>query len=183
MFPSNFVTADLSEPESGVKSQKTVQFNEEVKVKLLEAAETVVIDEQKIDHLLFLLHEADPTSDTPDSEELLTLEEQCSAMNPLIDQELETVDRRITQLNTVSQQLSEAMDLYRNLMQSPYDPQTTGQSAPVSYPQSSFPVQQAPVHYGQPAAPHDYHQQQQQHQQHQQPPPPPPMMNGDPNSR
>lgn len=62
LFPSNFVTADLSaEPETTrfePKTKKSVQFSDddgnEVKQ---EAAE---IDEGKIDRLLHLLHEANP---------------------------------------------------------------------------------------------------------------------------
>lgn len=58
------------------KAEKKVQFNEEVKVKVLEndKNEPLKIDETKIDRLLHLLYEADPQSDKGDSEELLTLE-------------------------------------------------------------------------------------------------------------
>lgn len=66
------------------KAEKKVQFNEEVKVKVLdnEKSEPVKIDESKIDRLLHLLHEADPQSDKADSEELLTLEGNvCPVLN------------------------------------------------------------------------------------------------------
>lgn len=55
--------------------------------------EVTEIDEAKIDRLLFLLHEADPTGERPDSEELLQLEEQCLKMGPLIDQELGNLNK------------------------------------------------------------------------------------------
>lgn len=58
-----------------IDKEKKVQFNEEVNVKVLEKEpEVVEIDEEKIDRLLHLIHEADPSGDRPDSEELLQLE-------------------------------------------------------------------------------------------------------------
>lgn len=60
-----------------------MQFNEEIKVKVLESeshsetngtAPVTEIDESRIDRLLHLLHEADPQAEKCDSEELLTLE-------------------------------------------------------------------------------------------------------------
>lgn len=54
--------------------KKSVQFDEEVKVKTLTADVEPEIDEVKIDRTIHLLHEADPTGERPDSEELLTLE-------------------------------------------------------------------------------------------------------------
>lgn len=54
-----------------------MSFNEDVKVNLLESKEPqepVEIDERKMDNLLHLLHEADPTGQKPDSEELILLE-------------------------------------------------------------------------------------------------------------
>lgn len=62
LFPSNFVTADLSaEPESTrfeSKSKKTVQFSEDDGKDAKQ--EAVEIDEPKIDRLLYLLNEANP---------------------------------------------------------------------------------------------------------------------------
>lgn len=61
LFPSNFVTADLSvEPESTRfdTNKKTVQFSDEDEKAAKQ--ETVEIDESKIDKLLYLLHEANP---------------------------------------------------------------------------------------------------------------------------
>ena len=81
LFPANFVTSDLdTEPEvvASRDSSKRVQFNEQVTVATLEetASETgeVEIDEPKIDRMLHLLHEADPTGERPDPEELKSLE-------------------------------------------------------------------------------------------------------------
>lgn len=65
LFPSNFVTADLSaEPESLASvarddKKKSVQFSDEIKKEVVEE-ELIEINEEKIDRLLHLLHEANP---------------------------------------------------------------------------------------------------------------------------
>lgn len=120
LFPANFVTTELND-ENAEKTKdgrrRSVQFNEEVNVKILEKdPEPVTIDEEKIDKLIHLLHEADPSGEEIDSDDLIALEEQCSLMGPLIDTELEKVDKRISQLNEVNACLVEAMNMYRSLM-------------------------------------------------------------------
>ncbi|XP_012278694.1 signal transducing adapter molecule 1 [Orussus abietinus] len=130
LFPSNFVTADLSvEPEQFTKlehgSKKSVQFSEEVEVKTVKREPEVVeveIDEHKMDRLLHLLHEADPQSDAQDPQEMLDLEEQVTAMGPLIDTALEKVDRRHAQLTQLSSDLVDALNLYHTLMREPPPP-------------------------------------------------------------
>ncbi len=82
LFPANFVSSDLeAEPELPLSrdSSKRVQFNEQVTVATLldEAASSeaeVEIDEAKIDRMLHSLHEADPTGERNDPEELKILE-------------------------------------------------------------------------------------------------------------
>ncbi|XP_063234980.1 signal transducing adapter molecule 1 isoform X2 [Bacillus rossius redtenbacheri] len=135
LFPSNFVTSDLSvEPEQFKVDhpKKSVQFRETVEVKTLEEPHEVEIDEQKIDRLLHLLHEADPTGTQPDSEEMLSLEEQVNGMGPLIDQELERVDRKHAQLTQLSADLVEAVNLYHTLMREP--PYHAAPKPPYGYP-------------------------------------------------
>lgn len=156
LFPANFVTTDLSEePEPAVAAAsaspaatRSVQFNEEVRIKVIEEEPKVVtIDPEKIDRLIGLLHEADPTGEEPDSDELISLEgqsalyyemplpcvvppslifiahsflitssdrrtEQVMQMAPLIDEELQKVDRNLALLNTVNSQLVEVMNMY-----------------------------------------------------------------------
>lgn len=65
LFPSNFVTADLSaEPETFAprgnedKTKKSVQFPDELKKEAED--ELIEINEERIDRLLHLLHEANP---------------------------------------------------------------------------------------------------------------------------
>ncbi|KAJ6649130.1 Signal transducing adapter molecule 1, partial [Pseudolycoriella hygida] len=120
LFPANFVSADLSvEPESvsAEKTKKIVQFSDEIKKEVKE--EVVEINESKIDRLLHLLHEANPEDPTQDSDEMLQLESQVNQMLPLIDSELERVDRKHAQLTQLSSDLVEAMNLYHTLMREP----------------------------------------------------------------
>ncbi|XP_011503382.1 PREDICTED: signal transducing adapter molecule 1 [Ceratosolen solmsi marchali] len=127
LFPSNFVTADLSvELEQFTKlesnNKKSVQFTEEVEVKTVKREPEVVeieIDEQKMDRLLHLLHEADPQSDSSDPQEMLDLEEHVTAMGPLIDTALEKVDKQHAKLTQLSSDLVDAMNLYHMLMREP----------------------------------------------------------------
>jgi hypothetical protein len=65
-----------------------------------------------------MLQNADPTGEIEaDSNEMLTLEDTCYAMGPLIDHELEKVDRKHVQLEELNKNLREAMDLYHRLME------------------------------------------------------------------
>uniref|UniRef100_A0A8C9TBZ8 Signal transducing adaptor molecule (SH3 domain and ITAM motif) 1 n=1 Tax=Scleropages formosus TaxID=113540 RepID=A0A8C9TBZ8_SCLFO len=95
LFPSNFVTADLTaEPEMIKTDKKTVQFSDEVQVETIEPEpEPVYIDEEKIDQLLQMIQSADPTDNQPDAPDLLQLEGACTQMGPLIDLKLEDIDR------------------------------------------------------------------------------------------
>lgn len=119
-FPANFVTADLSaEPEDlmpketkkSSKSNDNVSANEERRIE-----QPVEINEEAIDRLLFLLHEADPEDPAQDSDEMLRLENFVNQMSPLIDSELERVDRRHAQLTQLSSDLIDTINLYHSLM-------------------------------------------------------------------
>jgi len=118
LFPANFVTADLTaEPEQyKMPEKKAVQFNEVVEVKTVEPDRPVEIDEEKIDKLLHLLNEADPTGEMPDSDEISHLEEQCHAMAPLLDQELEKIDKKHAALTRLSHELMDSLNMYHALM-------------------------------------------------------------------
>lgn len=122
LFPSNFVTSDLNaEPEGATKTKKNVQFSDEQKKEEEEKIreQVVEIDEEKIDRLLHLLHEADPEDPSADTDEMLQLEHMVNQMGPLIDTELERVDRRHAQLTQLSSDLVEAINLYHTLMREP----------------------------------------------------------------
>lgn len=147
LFPSNFVTADLSmDPQQlELEKQKKLQQVDESWDKQLEdmkEPKNVEINEDKIDRLLHLLHEADPTNPDQDTKEMLTLEREVNSMGGLIDKELERVDRKHAQLTQLSGDLVEALNLYHSLMR---EPQHQFNNLPVNkmpygYPSSSQPA-------------------------------------------
>uniref|UniRef100_A0A6B2EGA1 Putative signal transducing adaptor protein stam/stam2 n=1 Tax=Phlebotomus kandelakii TaxID=1109342 RepID=A0A6B2EGA1_9DIPT len=154
LFPSNFVTADLSvEPESVRvdKLKKSVQFEDEVQQPDEEdKQEPVEINEEKIDRLLHLLHEANPEDPSQDTPEMLALEQQVNQMGPLIDAELERVDRKHAQLTQLSSDLVEAINLYHTLMREPEKP--SYMQAFNQQPPSMYHPQAMPGMYGMPPA-------------------------------
>lgn len=139
LFPSNFVTADLSaEPErlaaqevadtqqsaaaaaAAAAAEAAASTTAAAAAAAATAAATLVdIDEDKIDRLLHLLSEANPEDPKQDTDEMLRLEEQVNRMLPLIDTELERVDRKHAQLTQLSSDLVDAINLYHLLMREP----------------------------------------------------------------
>ncbi|XP_010991284.3 signal transducing adapter molecule 1 [Camelus dromedarius] len=118
LFPSNFVTADLTaEPEMIKTEKKTVQFSDDVQIETIEPEpEQAYIDEDKMDQLLQMLQSTDPSDDQPDLPELLHLETLCHQMGPLIDEKLEDIDRKHSELSELNVKVMEALSLYTKLM-------------------------------------------------------------------
>nr|XP_058153887.1 signal transducing adapter molecule 1 isoform X4 [Dasypus novemcinctus] len=118
LFPSNFVTADLTaEPEMIKTEKKTVQFSDNIQVETLEPEpEPAFIDEDKMDQLLQMLQSTDPSDDQPELPELLHLEAMCHQMGPLIDERLEDIDRKHSELSELNVKVMEALSLYTKLM-------------------------------------------------------------------
>ncbi|CAN7985296.1 unnamed protein product [Ixodes hexagonus] len=113
LFPANFVSADLEEAGQPPEPQAPAPQEE------APPAEPLRVDPAQIDDTLQRLHETDPASGQPDPPDLLALEERCAGMGPLIEQELERIDRRHASLTAASRQLADALALYHGLMRTP----------------------------------------------------------------
>lgn len=116
LFPANFVTTDLSSPkdmaeEANAKKSKVKHSAEDYK--------SVEIDENKIDCLIQLLREANPEDDSADTEEMSILEAQANAMGPMIEFQLEQLDKKHSQLTQLCTELLEAVKLYNIFMKDP----------------------------------------------------------------
>lgn len=116
LFPANFVTTDLSNPKDttervNVKKSKVKHSAEDYK--------SVEIDESKIDCLLQLLREANPEDDSTDTEEMSILEAQVNAMTPMIEAQLEQLDKKHSHLTQLCTELLEAVKLYNIFMKDP----------------------------------------------------------------
>ncbi|XP_050539430.1 signal transducing adapter molecule 1 isoform X2 [Daktulosphaira vitifoliae] len=116
LFPANFVTTDLS------ISKEVVEKSNTRKSKVKHSAEdykSVEIDESKIDRLFQLLREANPEDDSTDTEEMSILEAQVNAMSPMIEAQLEQLDKKHSQLTQLCTELLEAVKLYNIFMKEP----------------------------------------------------------------
>ncbi|CAG0912369.1 unnamed protein product [Notodromas monacha] len=163
LFPANFVTSDLSDAaKESPSSSRKVQFRESVEVRTMENEEeeeddydrsdqkVVQIDEEKMRKALKLITEGDPSGTRPDPPELAILENECYAMGPAIDTELEKIDKKHSLLSRLSADLVEALNLYHTLMRSSYS--TEGMAAPVRPPYA--PSTDGMMPYMPPAAPY-----------------------------
>uniref|UniRef100_A0A8C2ASL3 Signal transducing adaptor molecule (SH3 domain and ITAM motif) 2 n=1 Tax=Cyprinus carpio TaxID=7962 RepID=A0A8C2ASL3_CYPCA len=111
LFPSNFVTTNLnSEPEPGNTLYNYVFLYRN------NAFFSIQITHEKMDKTLYLLQNTDPADASPDSPELVTLEDACEKMNPMIDEKLQEIDRKHSELSELNLKVLEALELYNQLM-------------------------------------------------------------------
>ncbi|XP_077435449.1 signal transducing adapter molecule 2 isoform X2 [Vanacampus margaritifer] len=120
LFPSNFVTANLnSEPETVSaenKKSEEVIATPETEAEAEAEHQAIFIDEGKMHRSLAMLQNADPKDLNPDPSELIQLEDACEQMNPIIDEKLDELDRKHSELSDLNVKVLEALELYNKLM-------------------------------------------------------------------
>ncbi|XP_018496743.2 LOW QUALITY PROTEIN: signal transducing adapter molecule 1 [Galendromus occidentalis] len=117
LFPSNFVTSDLEAPPAEDPSSSNV-------IETPQVQQVTHIDEGKIDLLLQMLHDADPTAlqRTEQDAKMEALDAECSLMTPLIDAELVKVDQKQASQTNLTRRLNDALAMYHQQLRQPQMP-------------------------------------------------------------
>jgi len=111
LFPSSFVTTDLTVPDDTVSIVGTVR-NEPIVQKPV-----VQIDESILKRCTELLEQCDPTGETPDDPELAYFEQMSMAQIPLIDQKLAQIDKQHNLLAQIDVAIRDVLASYDNAVQ------------------------------------------------------------------
>ncbi|KAK5973071.1 Jak pathway signal transduction adaptor molecule [Trichostrongylus colubriformis] len=128
LFPSSFVTSDLSE----VKPEPT-------SVTTTTTVAPATIDESVLLRCIQMLEDCDPTGDTPDPPELASIEQASRAQAPLIDARLAAIDAQVNALSQVDMAIRDVLALYDEAVQKAhyqaYQPPTVMNAPGVAIPQ------------------------------------------------
>ncbi|KAE9420708.1 hypothetical protein Angca_008065, partial [Angiostrongylus cantonensis] len=105
LFPSSFVTSDLSEVKEPVVTTTALP------------PPVPVIDESVLLRCIQMLEDCDPTGETPDPPELAAIEQASRSQGPLINARLAAIDTQINALSEVDMAIRDVLALYDQAVQ------------------------------------------------------------------
>ncbi|KJH46843.1 VHS domain protein [Dictyocaulus viviparus] len=123
LFPSSFVTSDLSEVKK-----------ETVATTVKAASPVPIIDESILLRCIQMLEDCDPTGETPDPPELASIEQASRAQGPLINARLAAIDTQINALSEVDMAIRDVLALYDQAVQQAHYQATMYQNASATNP-------------------------------------------------
>ncbi|OAF70744.1 hypothetical protein A3Q56_01504 [Intoshia linei] len=101
LFPSHFVSTTNVVQEPIIKEEKE---------------QVVELNMDLINNVLSYIKSIDPSSLDPDNENFLIDEEKCKNMIPLVDQNIQTIDKKLFMLLNVQNNLNKSYKLYHDLL-------------------------------------------------------------------
>lgn len=112
LFPSSFVTSDLTVQDDAISIVETIR-NEPIVQKPVPK-----IDEAVLKRCAELLEQCDPTGETPDDPELAYFEQMSMAQITLIDQKLAQIDKQHNMLAQIDVAIRDVLASYDTAVQS-----------------------------------------------------------------